>query len=324
MHKKILIYNSGGGLGDTIQQFPLLLSLKNHFVGFKFFYLGAHENHLKNKLKEYNLDLETVDLNLKYFGFRWWHLFKVKQKLKEQNINKFDLIIDLQSKLRNTLVLKQMPHDTFFSPTFNFVFCTKKNKDFSYKKKKDLTILENLEFFINEKIKRTNFSLDMLDQKFIKESARLLPDNNYIGFSVTQGNKYRKKTCPIESFIKLAQECLNKGKKLVFFVEKSEIDLVSAINREIPEAFFPEHESKISCPALITALASRLEGAVSIDNGVMHMMNLANIPMIVLFGPTDSNKFAPKRKNVHVLDSKKLYSSKDISEITVSDVLKFL
>ena len=26
----------------------------------------------------------------------------------------------------------------------------------------------------------------------------------------------------------------------------------------------------------------------------MHMMGLANIPMIVLFGPTDSDKFAPK------------------------------
>ena len=31
-----------------------------------------------------------------------------------------------------------------------------------------------------------------------------------------------------------------------------------------------------------------------IDNGVMHMMSLAEIPMIVLFGPTNSEKFAPK------------------------------
>lgn len=29
--KKILIYNSGGGLGDSIQIIPLILSLKNHF-----------------------------------------------------------------------------------------------------------------------------------------------------------------------------------------------------------------------------------------------------------------------------------------------------
>jgi len=50
--KKILIYNSGGGLGDSIQLFSLILSLKNHFKNSDFFYLSAHENHFNNKLKE--------------------------------------------------------------------------------------------------------------------------------------------------------------------------------------------------------------------------------------------------------------------------------
>ena len=35
--KKILIYNSGGGLGDSIQIIPLILSLKNHFRNQNFF-----------------------------------------------------------------------------------------------------------------------------------------------------------------------------------------------------------------------------------------------------------------------------------------------
>ena len=48
--KKILIYNSGGGLGDCIQLFPLIISLKNHFRNSKFFYLGAHANHFAEKL----------------------------------------------------------------------------------------------------------------------------------------------------------------------------------------------------------------------------------------------------------------------------------
>ena len=53
--KKILIYNSGGGLGDSIQIIPLILSLKNHFRKSKIFYLGAHQNHFEGKLKEYNI-----------------------------------------------------------------------------------------------------------------------------------------------------------------------------------------------------------------------------------------------------------------------------
>ena len=50
--KKILIYNSGGGLGDSIQIISLILSLQNHFKKSKFFYLGAHTNHFQGNLKE--------------------------------------------------------------------------------------------------------------------------------------------------------------------------------------------------------------------------------------------------------------------------------
>ena len=57
--EKILIYNSGGGLGDSIQLFPLLISLKNHYKKTKFFYLGAHSNHFNEKLKEYKYGFST-------------------------------------------------------------------------------------------------------------------------------------------------------------------------------------------------------------------------------------------------------------------------
>ena len=107
MLKNILIYNSGGGLGDSIQLIPLILSLKNCFKESKFSYIGAHDNHYENKLIDYNIRIKTLDLNLKYFGFRWWHLFNVKKKFLQLNIDKFDLIIDLQTKLRNTLILKK-------------------------------------------------------------------------------------------------------------------------------------------------------------------------------------------------------------------------
>ena len=83
---------------------------------------------------------------------------------------------------------------------------------------------------------------------------------------------------------------------------------------------FPESQSNLSCPALVTAMASRLDLAVSIDNGIMHMIGLANIPMIVLFGPTNSEKFAPKNNFVKILDSKKIHNTSDINSITVDEV----
>ena len=316
--KKILFYNSGGGLGDSIQLFTLILSLKNHFKDSEFYYLGAHENHFQGKLKEFNIDIKTLDLGLKYFGFRWWHFFSAKRKFINQNLEKIHLIIDLQSKLRNTIILKKIPHEHFYSSTYGFKFCTKKTE---YSSKDHL---ENLSNFLNTNIKILKFNLNDLEKKYKAEAERLLPDNNYIGFSLTQGNLYREKSWPINKFMDLATKIVELNKIPVFFIEKKEIELIEEIKSKIPKALFPEYHSNISCPALVTALASRLSLAISIDNGVMHMMSLANIPMIVLFGPTDSDKFAPKIDKIKVIDSKKIYKSTNINTITVHDVYKLI
>ena len=50
------------------------------------------------------------------------------------------------------------------------------------------------------------------------------------------------------------------------------------------------------------------------------MISLANIPMIVLFGPTNAKKFAPKNNYTTILDSKKMYNTKEIDAISVEDV----
>ena len=323
MLKKILIYNSGGGLGDTIQLFPLILSLKNHFRSTDFYYLGAHENHFLGKLKNYNIEIKTLDLGLQYFGFRWWHLLNAKSKFLEHNIDKFDLIIDLQSKLRNTLILKRIPGVNFYSSTFNYNFCSIKKNYLSSGNISQKTLL-NLEKLLDLNIQKIDFSLDKLDELYINEAKKLLPNKNYIGFSLTQGNEYRKKSWPLENFINLANKIEEMNKIPVFFVEKTNNEIINQIKSKVPNSLFPEHNSNLADPALVTALTSRLEKAISIDNGVMHMMSLAKVPMIILFGPTNSEKFAPKHNNLVILDSNKLYKTNDISKIKIEDVLKYI
>ena len=126
------------------------------------------------------------------------------------------------------------------------------------------------------------------------------------------------------NFYKLGLNQFFKKKKKINNFKKNRIDLIEKIKNQVPSALFPELNSDLSCPALVTALASRLNIAVSIDNGVMHMMSLANIPMIVLFGPTNSNKFAPKNKFTKILDSKIIHKTKDINSIDVDEVLSLI
>ena len=184
--KSILLYNSGGGLGDSIQLFSLILSLKSHFKSAEFLYLGAHDNHFEGKLKGYNIRLKTLDLNLKYFGFRWWHLFLTRKRFNNLDLEKIDLIIDLQSKFRNTIILKKFLIIIFIQKLL-ILDLVLKNMIFYLK------ITCNLSKFLNDKIIKIQFNIKDLSSIYQIEAKRLLPDNNYIGFSITQGNVYRKK-----------------------------------------------------------------------------------------------------------------------------------
>ena len=306
MTKKLLIYNSGGGIGDSIQLFPLILSLENLFKKSEIYYLGAHENHYLGKLKEYNIKVKTLDLGLKYFGFRWWHFLVAKRNFLKLKLDEFDLILDCQSKFRNTIILKQIPSKSFYSPTFNSIFCSGLGQPAK-------------EFWSG--LKKADYDIKKISRKYFDESVRLLPGKNYIGFSLTQGNVYRKKEWTLNKVIKVSEELVKNNKIPVFLIEEKNQELKNKIKDSIPSALFPEHETSLNSPALVTCLGTRMDLVITIDNGIMHMLSLSKVPMISLFGPTDPLKFAPKYKNSKVLDSKKIYKSKNVSDITVEDVL---
>ena len=267
MIKKLLIYNSGGGIGDSIQLFPLILSLENLFEKSEIYYLGAHENHYLGKLKEYNIKVKTLNLGLKYFGFRWWHSFLAKKNFLKLKLDEFDLIVDCQSKFRNTIILKQIPSKAFYSSTFNNIFCSRLERP-------------PKEFWSD--LKTIDYDIKNIPKKYFDESARLLPDKNYIGFSLTQGNIYRKKEWPLNKVIKLSEELVRNNKIPVFLIEKKYQELKNNIKNSIPSALFPEHETSLNSPTLVTCLGTRLDLAITIDNGIMHMLSLSKVPIISL------------------------------------------
>ena len=320
MIKNILLYNSGGGIGDSIQMLPLINTLKSELKNTKFYYLTAHENHFNSTLKDFNSNIDTLNLDIKYFGFRWWHSLIVNKKFINSNIPPFDLIIDFQSKIRNTLILKMIPHKFFISPCLNFKL-SKPNLYIKKEKKIFNTILNAINEIFKKNYKMEEFNINKIDKEFFVESEKLLPKKNYVGLSITQGNIYRKKQWPLNNIVDFCSKLRTSNKTPVFFIEKKSKELKNKIQKLMPYSLFPEHESNLSSPALVTCLGKRLDFAITIDNGVMHMLSLSKVPMISLFGPTSAEKFAPEYEKSIVLDSKKLHNTKDISAITVEDVL---
>ena len=186
MLNKILIYNSGGGLGDSIHLFPLILSLKKHFRASEIYYLSAHENHFENKLRDYGVEIKALNLGFKYFGFRWWHYFAVSKKFDSLGLGKFDLVIDLQSKIRNTLILKKIPSKKFYSPTFNHFFCSN-SKDLKNIKKNSKSnnirsIMINIKKFLGIELEYVEYTLENIQKNFHNEALKLLPNKTTLVF----------------------------------------------------------------------------------------------------------------------------------------------
>ena len=217
MINRVLLYNSGCGIGDALQILPLIDTLKSELKNAKFYYLSAHENHFNSTLKDFKSEINSLNLQIEYFGFRWWHAMIIKKRIESNKIESFDLILDLQSKIRNSLILKMIPHKSFISPCFNFKF-SKPNINIKKEKKINNTILEAINFAFKKEYKLNEFDINKIDKKFFIESEKLLPKNNYVGFSITQGNIYRKKQWSLNNFVKIYSKIVNANKIHVFLL----------------------------------------------------------------------------------------------------------
>jgi ADP-heptose:LPS heptosyltransferase len=321
--KKILIYNSGGGIGDTIQIINLLVSLHEHYTDHEIYLLQAHQNNLfENTLKELNLNfVKKTPIKLMYFGFRLKHYFQLNSLIKENNIF-FDIIIDLQSKLRNTIILKKIPHNIFISSTFNNFFLQpkikidNKEKNIIYRISNYIKVLNDNKFILKK------YNINLIKKLYFDEANRLLPSNKYVGISITQGNLYREKKLPLSYIVDVAKYLLSINKKPVFLIEKKHLKLKEELESKLKDIIFPEFNSNLNDPCLLILLAKRMDYAISIDNGVMHLLSLANIPMITIFGPTSSDKFAPKENNIKILSSQKLFNSKNVNLISPKIIIE--
>ena len=321
--KKILIYNSGGGIGDTIQIINLLVSLHEHYTDHEIYLLQAHQNNLfENTLKELNLNfVKKTPIKLMYFGFRLKHYFQLNSLIKENNIF-FDIIIDLQSKLRNTIILKKIPHNIFISSTFNNFFLQPKFKIDNKEKNIIYRIANYIKVLNDNKFILKKYNINLIKKLYFDEANRLLPSNKYVGISITQGNLYREKKLPLSYIVDVAKYLLSINKKPVFLIEKKHFKLKEELESKLKDIIFPEFNSNLNDPCLLILLAKRMDYAISIDNGVMHLLSLANIPMITIFGPTSSDKFAPKVNNIKILSSQKLFNSKNVNLISPKIIIE--
>ena len=321
--KNILIINSGGGFGDTVQYIPLLDWFYNNYPNVKiYYYANDYEKfYFENNLKNFKKNNTKIIKNFpKYFGFRLNHYFKAKNLAKINSLNSFDLIIDNQSKIRNLLIYKNIPHKYFFSPSLNYFFCKPSYSAIKRTKNVILRIVKFLEKITNDNVK-LNYNIK-IDDKFINKANKLIDNKQkFFGISLTAGHKTRKKQFNQNEILETIKY-FSKNYKPVFFIEEKNSDIVNFIKNNVPYAIFPEHgvEKEFQSPELLIALANKMEFNLSIDNGVAHLLSLSNSKTFCFY-PGNAEKFKPLKDNFFAYNCD---NYEGMEKITSQTIIKFV
>ncbi|NQW34547.1 MAG: glycosyltransferase family 9 protein [Methylophilales bacterium] len=308
-NKKILVYTNGELLGDGLYKLDFIKNLKSNFPRSKIFWLCAGKKTVYSSILSplvKDLIYEVIDLNKTNISLI---NFIFNSHLRN---NKYDIVIDTQSSILKTLLIKTINHDVFLSATANWLFSKISPKKNSEKK---VRLIDKLNFFVDLVSSYFNKSIIGIQPYQIKItteysilSKKLLPlSDKYVGISPGAGDQ--RKIWPLDNFIKVARGLVEKNFIPVFFIGPGEQHLAEQLRKEVPSALFPELEksaikSRLAGPILAIALANRLELSIANDSGAGHIFSKSTAPLILLFSKHDPIKYAPNSCRLTIIDSK--------------------
>ena len=329
--KNVLLYNSGGGLGDSLLMIPLIQWLKDYYQLSKIHYIqNGIQKHFETSLKDFdNGFVHTINFLPENYAFfkltrikNYSHFKFGKQMLETIGIKKFDLIIDGQTRVNNSLVLKSIPHKYFISPSCRFLLS--KPKKFIYNSKHVCgRIFDYFEKTLNINVSIPT-ELNYIQEKYLDEASKLFKNHKkYIGFSITAGHPTREKEISLKTIVEVANYFSDKNFVPTFLIEEKYKEKINTIKTMVRNPYFPEHlaQSSLKNPLLVVAMGRKLHSAISINNGIMHMLGLAGTKTAIFFDE-NSDKFRPLNGN-----KSKIYSSsknKETKDLTPKDIINFV
>jgi len=271
-------------LGDGILKYPFVCHLREVFPQAEITWISGHNKSIYSSLLS-PLVKEKIDVVMdhKRMGFSWKELLFAPLK-------GFDLFINTHKSLKTTLILKHLKHRYFVDASYNFLF-----SNFKPSKKTVLPkhLTDKLISLIPAEVPKKDY-LVPLNAAMEKEVAILFnAEKTYIALAPGAGQK--KKQWPLENFIKVALEQVEKNRIPVFLLGPGESHLQALLQETVPESLFPLQEKPqfLKDPLYTTAIAKHCKCSVANDSGTGHLLGLAHIPLISLFGPTTSDKLRP-------------------------------
>lgn len=232
----------------------------------------------------------------------------------------FDLVIDTQHRGLTTLILRRIRHHRFLSGTGRFIFSDIRPPELT----KPTSLAKQFELLIELASGQPPAPMGPLPRDPATEHTAdtLLPaGRHYVGFAPGAGMP--EKRWPLDHFVAVAKAQTAGNRTPVFLIGPQESALVGSLREAIPGALLPLQETAEITPALTVSLARRLDAAVTNDCGTGHLLALAGIPLVSLFGPTLPEKFSPAARKLVILRAQ-TWGGDTMDRIPVSAVIEAL
>ncbi len=157
--------------------------------------------------------------------------------------------------------------------------------------------------FLADQVRKSGILSGVDREKFkhaflaLAHSRRIkLPPGATIVLSPGAGNV--KKRWPLERFLVVAAKLLAQGLRVVILLGPAEADIEAALKqRKEPQ---PAVVTCQSFPDLLTLLDSA-DGFIGNDSGVSHLAAFIGLPVLVVFGPSDPERWRPFGANVSIV-----------------------
>ena len=246
---------------------------------------------------------------------------------KPLNGRKFDLLIDTQTHVLTSIIVKTINHKYFLSGCANFLFSDiKPPENFSRHLNLSKRLVQLSEIASGYQITLPPPPLP-LDKKYRYLAKQALPGKkDYIGIAPGAGDI--RKCWKLDNFINVALDLVKKKRTPVFFLGPKEKKFLKLIRTKVPKSLFPEwgkfNNKRIKGPAFVIALAERVKCSLSNDSGTAHMLDAGGSPVIKIFGKSLPGKYTGLTPGSISIDSRDFGSTDNINKIKPDFVNKVI
>lgn len=331
--KKILIIRSGG-IGDVLMSTPLIRAIRKNYKDAEITYFVGNwskdvlkDNPDINKLYSYN-DLIIINMNIP-------GILKIIRSMRKE---KFDLCFNLEKswhwgvlsylfKARSRVGFDRFGEGFAYNKTVPFT-----GEKYELEYYLDLARALGIDIPSDEMEIHTTKAEEDKARKF--SLANSLFGKNVIGIAPGGADNPAQqaliKRWPTERYIELINS--SKGYYFILFGGKNDIETCLEIRNKVKNKNMVTIAAGTMSLKESAALMKYCRTFITHDSGPMHLAAASKVNLIALFGPTQSERFAPKKATLIKTRSPPSYTlygdfteKKDImSEITAEEVIRHI